>query len=127
MVVFWIATAGVFGLFIGSFLNVLIHRLPRSEDFVQGRSHCPVCGHDLGAADMVPVLSYLLLGRRCRYCRAPISPRYAVVELLTGVIFAVSWWLAEPLSLWAFLGLVAFLSFAEVFLFIRFDRSRISK
>lgn len=81
---------GLFGLLIGSFLNVVVYRLPRRESVVVGRSHCPDCGHTLAPADLVPVFSYLLLGRRCRYCHQPISSRYAKVELLTALIFMPS-------------------------------------
>ncbi len=116
--------AGVFGLFIGSFLNVLIFRLPNGEDFVHGRSHCPRCGHDLGALDLVPVLSYLALGRRCRYCKAPISGRYALVEGLTGVLFALAAWFSLDVSPWLFLPFSTFLACALVVLFIRYDKHR---
>jgi leader peptidase (prepilin peptidase)/N-methyltransferase len=74
----------VVGTVIGSFLNVLIYRIPRKLDFVKGRSFCPNCDHSLGALDLIPVLSYLALGRKCRYCAEPISPRYMVVELIGG-------------------------------------------
>jgi leader peptidase (prepilin peptidase)/N-methyltransferase len=74
------------GAVIGSFLNVVIYRLPKGLDFVKGSSFCPACGHRLAPLDLVPVLSYLLLGRRCRYCRTPISPRYMLVELLCAAL-----------------------------------------
>lgn len=75
------------GLAIGSFLNVCIHRLPRGGSLVSPGSRCPACGYALRAADNVPVLSYLWLRGRCRQCRASISVRYPVVELVTAVIF----------------------------------------
>jgi len=78
---------GLIGLLIGSFLNVVIYRLPHGETIVSGRSHCPACGHNLSALDLVPVFSFLLLGRRCRYCKAPISWRYMIVELTAGLFF----------------------------------------
>ncbi len=90
---------GLFGLLIGSFLNVVVYRLPRRESVVVGRSHCPDCGHTLAPADLVPVFSYLLLGRRCRYCQKPISSRYAKVELLTALIFMVSGFVLGTLGL----------------------------
>lgn len=67
-----------------SFLNVVIYRVPRHMDFITGRSQCPGCGHMLNALDMIPVLSWLLLRGRCRYCRAAISWRYMAVEILGG-------------------------------------------
>lgn len=76
--------AGIFGLLVGSFSNVLIWRLPRGENIAFPPSHCPKCDHPLGVLDLVPVFSWLALGGKCRYCRAPINPRYPIVELLTG-------------------------------------------
>jgi leader peptidase (prepilin peptidase)/N-methyltransferase len=75
------------GLAIGSFLNVVIHRLPRRESLVSPGSRCPSCGYALGASDNVPVLSWVLLGGRCRKCRTRISVRYPVVELVTAAVF----------------------------------------
>jgi leader peptidase (prepilin peptidase)/N-methyltransferase len=80
------------GTVIGSFLNVCIHRLPRDESIVNPPSHCPKCNHRLGPADLVPILSWLLLKRKCRYCGAPISGRYAMVEGITGLLFAYAVW-----------------------------------
>lgn len=78
----------LFGLCLGSFLNVCIYRMPRGLSVVHPRSACPRCHAPIRALDNVPVLSWLLLGRRCRDCRAPISGRYALVELLTALTFA---------------------------------------
>jgi leader peptidase (prepilin peptidase)/N-methyltransferase len=75
------------GLAFGSFLNVCIYRLPLDLSVVHPRSACPACKHSIHFYDNVPVLSWLILGGRCRDCKAPISPRYMVVELLTGAIF----------------------------------------
>lgn len=75
------------GLVVGSFLNVCIWRLPREESIIRPGSHCPGCGAPLGARDLVPVLSWVFLRGKCRYCGAKISPRYPAVELLTGVLF----------------------------------------
>ena len=75
------------GLAVGSFLNVVIHRVPRGESVVRPRSRCPGCGQAIRAFDNIPVLSYLLLGGRCRSCKARISPRYPLLELLTGALF----------------------------------------
>ena len=76
------------GLVVGSFLNVVIHRLPRGESLVRPGSHCPHCDHPVAPWDNVPVLSYLWLRGRCRHCRGRISWRYPAIELLTGVLFA---------------------------------------
>jgi leader peptidase (prepilin peptidase)/N-methyltransferase len=82
------AICGVFGLAVGSFLNVVIHRIPRQESIVRPRSSCPKCGTQLANRDNIPVISWLLLGGKCRTCEAPISPRYPLVELLTAALFA---------------------------------------
>ena len=76
------------GAVIGSFLNVVIHRLPRHESLVSPPSRCPQCETPVKPYDNVPVVSWLVLRGRCRHCGAPISPRYPVVELLTALVFA---------------------------------------
>jgi leader peptidase (prepilin peptidase) / N-methyltransferase len=83
-----IALVGVLGAVVGSFLNVVIHRLPRGESLVSPRSRCSACGEPVRARDNVPVLSWLWLGGRCRDCGASISPRYPAIEALTAVAFA---------------------------------------
>ncbi len=70
---FGAVSAGLFGLVIGSFVNVLAHRLPRGESVVHPGSHCPACGAPVRGRDNIPLVSWLLLGARCRDCRAPIS------------------------------------------------------
>lgn len=77
----------VLGSVVGSFLNVVIHRVPREESIVFPNSACPKCGSAIKAYDNVPILSWLLLGGKCRGCREPISPRYPAVELLTALLF----------------------------------------
>jgi leader peptidase (prepilin peptidase)/N-methyltransferase len=79
---------GVLGLLVGSFLNVVIHRLPRGESFVRPASRCPQCDTPIKPYDNIPVLSWLFLRGRCRNCGASISPRYPVVEALTAAAFA---------------------------------------
>ena len=80
--------AAVLGLMIGSFLNVVIWRVPRGESIVRPPSHCPACDEPIRPRDNVPVLSWLLLRGRCRHCGSPISVRYPLVELATGALFA---------------------------------------
>jgi len=124
----WIALAAVLGLLVGSFLNVVILRLPermaaewRREardvlelevpdeplppGIVREPSHCPHCKHPLSAADNIPLFGWLLLGGRCRYCKARISIQYPLVELLSGVLSAVVVWKLGPTWL-ALAGLV---------------------
>lgn len=99
---------GLVGLLIGSFLNVVVWRVPRGESVVRPRSACPRCGHPLAARDNVPVVSWLLLHGRCRYCSTPISRRYPLVELACGALFVgVGVWLGPTWSLPAYLYLSA--------------------
>ena len=77
----------VFGCCMGSFINCLAWRVVNGESVVKGRSHCAVCGHALSALDLVPVLSWLCLRGKCRYCGQPIAVRYTVSELMCGVCF----------------------------------------
>ena len=115
----WIAVAAVLGLVVGSFLNVVILRLPvrleaqwRREareilelepeqaplpaGVVREPSHCPHCKHRLGVTDNIPVVSWLFLRGRCRYCHTPISIQYPIVELLTAVLSAIVVWKFGP-------------------------------
>jgi prepilin signal peptidase PulO-like enzyme (type II secretory pathway) len=85
------AAALLLGLVIGSFLNVVIHRLPRGESLSHPGSHCPACGAPVHWYDNVPLLSFLWLGARCRGCRARISWRYPAVELATGLPASIVW------------------------------------
>lgn len=80
------AFAGVLGAVFGSFLNVVVYRLPRRESLVRPASRCTTCGAPIRPYDNIPVLSWLLLRGRCRYCSAPISVRYPLVEALTGAL-----------------------------------------
>jgi len=82
-----VAALAILGLAVGSFLNVCIHRLPRKGSIVQPASSCPQCGYVLRWFDNIPVLSYALLGGRCRTCKAGISIRYPIVEVVTMAIF----------------------------------------
>jgi leader peptidase (prepilin peptidase)/N-methyltransferase len=84
LITIWIA---VLGLCIGSFLNVVIARLPNDESVVRPRSKCPKCGHQLPWYENIPVISWVMLRGKCSSCKTPISPRYVLVELLTGTLF----------------------------------------
>lgn len=86
---FYVVAASIFGLLIGSFLNVVIHRVPLGQSIVFPGSHCTNCGGGLRAYDNIPLLSFALLKGRCRDCGKRISPRYPLVELLTAVVFAL--------------------------------------
>jgi leader peptidase (prepilin peptidase) / N-methyltransferase len=86
-----VLVAFLFGLVVGSFLNVVIHRVPRRESVVWTASHCPHCGEPIRPRDNVPLVSYLLLRGRCRHCKEPISARYPAVEATTtGLLFGAA-------------------------------------
>lgn len=79
----------IFGSCVGSFLNCVVYRLESSESFLKGRSFCPRCKHKLGFLDLIPILSFITLRGRCRYCREKISWQYPAVEIATGIIFTI--------------------------------------
>jgi len=81
-----LAGAFIFGAVVGSFLNMLIWRLPREESIVFPPSHCPKCNAQLRPLDLIPILSYLMLKGRCRYCGERIEPRYLIVELASSTL-----------------------------------------
>ncbi|CAB1367472.1 prepilin peptidase [Denitratisoma oestradiolicum] len=136
-----VGICSLLGLIIGSFLNVVIHRLPKMMENEWARqcaelrgeeapaieplslsrpaSHCPDCGHAISALENIPLLSWLLLGGRCRACRKPISPRYPLVEALTGALFALAAWKLG--SGWPLVGALFFLAAAVALTFIDFD------
>jgi len=87
------------GAIIGSFLNVVIHRVPREESIVFPSSRCPSCGAGIKPYDNLPVVSWLVLRGRCRSCRVPISARYPAVELLTAALFGLTFWLRSGVTL----------------------------
>ena len=83
----WVVFIFVFGCCVGSFLNVVVYRLPRDKSITMPPSACPACGKNIHFYDNIPLVSWLILGGKCRYCKAPISPRYFVIEFLTGLVF----------------------------------------
>jgi leader peptidase (prepilin peptidase) / N-methyltransferase len=100
--------SAVLGLLVGSFLNVVIWRVPRKESVVRPGSRCPQCGHEIRARDNLPVLSWLLLRARCRDCDAAISARYPLVELASAALFGLlSWHIGPHPVLIAYLYLAA--------------------
>jgi len=96
----------IFGAAIGSFLNVVIHRVPNEESIVFPNSACPNCKKSIKPYDNIPILSWMILGGKCRNCKNPISPRYPAVELLTALLFVLVFWQ---------IGLNAFLPVALIF------------
>jgi len=90
MIYFILIPLFLLGLCIGSFLNCVIYRLHIKESFLKGFSHCPHCQHKLNWQDLIPVLSFLILRGKCRYCKIPISLQYPLVELATAVLFVLT-------------------------------------
>lgn len=88
--------AGVIGACIGSFLNVVIYRLPLGQSLVSPPSRCPKCGNTLKWHDNFPIFGWILLGGRCRQCKNPISIQYPIVEFITAVLFVLVVWLTLP-------------------------------
>ncbi len=87
-----VVLAGIYGAMLGSFLNVCVYRLPRDESVIRPRSRCPKCGNPVVWRDNIPVVSWLLLGGRCRHCRKPISIQYPIVEFAVGLVWAFAVW-----------------------------------
>ncbi len=98
MELFFIILTFCFGAVIGSFLNVVILRLPENQT-ITGRSHCPKCRHTLGALDLVPLFSFIFLKGRCRFCKTKISPRYFILESVTGLLFAAAFYYLNPVTI----------------------------
>ena len=79
----------IMGICFGSFYTLAVYRIPRGENITHKHSYCPNCKHQLGFLDLIPVLSYIFLGGRCRYCKKKIRPRYLILELLSGLFFVL--------------------------------------
>lgn len=117
------------GLCVGSFLNVVIYRVPNGMSIAMPPSHCPKCGYKLKWYDNIPVLSYLILGGKCRSCKEPISPRYTIVELLNmllWLLFALSFhdnifYLVVCCLAASTLVVIAFIDLEHMLIFDRFQ------
>ena len=110
--------AFILGSLIGSFLNVVIFRLPAKKSIVFPRSSCPNCAHVLSPVELIPIVSWAIQGGKCRNCKARISARYPLVEALTGVLFLAAAILRpvfpDLLLIWVFIGLLIALSFIDI-------------
>jgi prepilin signal peptidase PulO-like enzyme (type II secretory pathway) len=116
---FWLLAFLIFffGACVGSFLNVVILRLPKDEKLT-GRSHCPNCMHILSAGELVPLFSFFLLGGKCKSCRSKISWRYFVIELATALLFLITWLIQQPHELLGFLFLLKSLIFVSTLIIV---------
>lgn len=112
---FYYAFFFIIGALLGSFVNVCVYRIPRQESIVYPPSHCPFCSHQLGFFDLFPIISFLLLGGRCRYCHRAISWRYLFVEAVMGGLFVLAAYLFKDLNflifnlIWILLGMIIIL------------------
>ena len=105
----------IFGLLMGSFLTVVGSRIPKKENFVNSRSYCDKCHHQLSFLDLIPIVSYLCLGGRCRYCKAKIDDLSSFMELFTGILFALSYYVfGFSLDLLIALGIISMLIIISV-------------
>ena len=93
MFIYYTIVIFLFGICLGSFYNVVGYRLPKEESLIYPASHCPKCNHKLGASELVPIFSYLFLGGKCKNCGDKISMFYPIFELLTGILFVISYWI----------------------------------
>lgn len=119
MTVLVVVLCSILGLAVGSFLNVVVWRVPRGESIISPPSACPGCGRAIRARDNVPVLSWLILRGRCRDCSMSISARYPLVELLTAVVFGImAWTFSES---WALPAYLVFGAIAVALAFIDLD------
>lgn len=105
-------------LMIGSFLNLAVYRIPRKESLLWPGSHCPRCGHKLSVLDLFPVLSYIALGGRCRYCKQTINRHYPLVEILTAVsyfLIYLKWGFSMEAAIgWLFSALLIICAFTDI-------------
>ena len=118
---FWSLIFFTFGCTVGSFLNVCIYRMPRGESIISPPSHCPHCRYSIPWFLNIPLVTWLYLRGQCANCKAPISARYFLVELLTGVVFVLSWLVAGRQSPWLALSYCLVLAGFIVATFIDFE------
>src|SRR5690554_6266354 len=113
----------IFGLVIGSFLNVCIYRIPKGRSIVSPPSSCGSCGTRLQPMDLFPVISWAVLGGKCRYCGESIALRYPLVELLTGLLYAVTYWRIG--LVWALIPNIILITILITITFIDLDHQMI--
>lgn len=123
MTAYFASVAGLFGLLIGSFLNVVAYRVPLGRSVVSPPSACPVCGNQIRSRDNIPVLSWVLLGGKCRDCGTPIPIRYPIVEAATGVLFAGTYLVVG--SNWVLLAYLLFVATTVALILTDLDHKRI--
>jgi len=125
MTVIYFVIYGIIGLVIGSFLNVVILRVPKGESIVVPGSHCPECGHILRPWELIPIISYVFLAGRCGKCGIMISWRYPAIELLTGILFVVTYWARPERTILGLFFDFVFISMLIALSFIDLDTYRL--
>lgn len=108
----------LFGICIGSFLNVCVYRIPNNIKVYDGYSFCPACNTRLRVFDLIPIISYFMLNRKCRYCSCKISPVYPTIELFTGLLFALAFYFygisLNTLIVWVLISVLITASFMDI-------------
>ncbi|MBP2620315.1 prepilin peptidase [Streptococcus panodentis] len=116
----------ILGVVFGSFFNVVIYRVPLEKSIAKGRSMCPSCGHELTAAELIPIVSIIIQGFKCKNCKQPISPRYLIVELLTGLLWLASYLIFQDQGPWMVVSACLLVSLCIIIGYIDFDTQYIS-
>ena len=116
----------ILGVVFGSFYNVVIYRVPLEMSIAKGRSMCPSCGHVLTSVELIPVVSIIMQGFKCRHCKQPISPRYLIVELLTGLLWLGSYLVFQDQGPWMVVSSCLLVSLSVIIGYIDFDTQYIS-
>ena len=112
--IFIVVCIFIIGSLFGSFFSLATYRIPRGQDIIATRSYCPNCKHRLGFFDLIPVLSYIIRGAKCKYCKKPISPRYFLLEVSNGIIFVIGYFIFG----YTFTFLIVALIYAVMFVII---------
>jgi len=116
----------ILGVVFGSFFNVVIYRVPLEKSIAKGRSMCPSCGHVLTSVELIPVVSIIMQGFKCKHCKEPISPRYLIVELLTGLLWLASYLIFQDQGPWMVVSACLLVSLCLIIGYIDFDTQYIS-
>ena len=95
MDIFFYIIIFIMGITFGSFYTLAVYRIPKGQDITHTHSYCPNCNHKLGILDLIPVLSYIFLGAKCRYCKQKIRPRYFILEIISGLFFVTMAYLLD--------------------------------
>lgn len=113
-------TVFLFGLAVGSFINVCVYRIPRGMSIVAPQSHCPKCNKKLTPGELIPLLSFIILKGKCKTCGESISMRYPLIEILTGMVFVLTLFYGKSLRNWPTAIFIAFLALTVSFIDIDF-------